>query len=154
MVLSADGTVTYTFGALVDFKYEVKGNKITTTLLHSGQTVPGEVSVQEFNIEGDTLIIDPNDPEKKQVMKRVGKQYPTAHPIVGEWTYKHYTGGPAYMRYARSGIVELSVPFQSLLGKYRLNKNIIEFELQGQNPVMNKILYSKSSIVLTDDSGK
>ncbi len=58
------------------------------------------------------------------------------------------------MRYARSGIVELSVPFQSLLGKYRLNKNIIEFELQGQNPVMNKILYSKSSIVLTDDSGK
>lgn len=153
-VLSNDGEATYTFGALVDFRYEVKGNKITMTLLDSGQVVTKEVSVDEFKIEGDTLTINPNDPNKKQAMKRVGQQYPGANPIVGEWAYKHYTGGPAYMRYSRAGVVELSVPFQSFPGKYRISKNVITFELQDKKPINSKFHHENMVLTITDNGGK
>jgi hypothetical protein len=153
-VLSNDGKATYTFGALVDFRYEVKGNQITMTLLDSGQVATKEVLVDEFKIEGDTLTINPNDPNKKQAMKRVGRQYPGTNPIVGEWTYKHYTGGSAYMRYSRAGVVELSVPFQSLSGKYHVSKGDITFELQGQKPINNKFHQENMFLTITDSGGK
>ena len=75
-VLSKDGQAAYTFGALVDFRYEVKGGRITMALLNSGQVATKEVLVDEFKIEGDTLTTNPNDPNKKQAMKRVGRHYP------------------------------------------------------------------------------
>lgn len=113
-----------------------------------------EVLVDEFKIEGDTFTTNPNDPNKKQVMKRVGRQYPGADPIVGEWTYQHSAGALAYMRYTQAGVAQLSVPFQSLLGKYRASKDVITFELQGKNPVNYKFHHENMFLILTDSGGK
>src|SRR5438874_10649983 len=65
-VFTKEGTCTYTFGALVDFKYEIEGNRLKMTLLQSGAN---EVSTEEILIEGDTLTENPKTPERKQVMK-------------------------------------------------------------------------------------
>lgn len=150
--LAVDGNATYTFGALVDFSYVVKGNRVTMTLLDSG-LVTKNVSVDEYKVEGDTLTINPNDSNKKQIMKRIGRQYPNTNPLIGEWTYKHYSGGPAYMRYSRAGVVELSVPFQSFSGKYRVSEDSINFELQGQKPISNKFHHENMSLIMTGSDG-
>lgn len=153
-VFTKDGNVTSTFGALVDFKYEVKGNSIKMMLLAPDGSVTKEVSTQEFSIDGDTLTENPRTPDRKQVMKRTSKPYKDAHPIVGEWTYKHYTGGPALMRYSRAGVVQLSVPFLTLTGTYRTNQGALTIAPNDQKPVSYKFKLEKDSLVLTDGEGK
>ena len=149
-----DGNVTYTFGALVDFKYEVIGNRIKTTFLASDQSVTNEVSVEEFSIDGDTLTTNPHSPDRKQVMKRSGGSNTGVPSIVGDWTYTHYTGGPALMRYSRSGIVQLSVPFQTLTGTYRENQGILSVTLRDQKPMNIKFRREKDFLILTDNEAK
>lgn len=153
-IFSKDGNATHTFGALVDFKYEVNGSQIKMVLLDSGHSVTKEVSVSEFSIDGDTLIVNPREPDREQVMKRVGKASKGTHPIVGEWTYTHYSGGPAYMRYSRSGIVQLSVPFRTLTGTYRTNQATLTITLRDQQPVNYKFRHEKDFLLLTDGEKK
>lgn len=153
-VFTKDGNVAYTFGALVDFKYEVNGGQIKMLLLTPDGSVTKETVTQEFSINGDTLTENPQTPDRKQIMKRIGKPYKDAHPIVGEWTYKHYTGGPALMRYSRSGIAQLRVPFQTLTGTYRTNRGTLTITPNDQRPVSYKFKRERDSLVLTDEEGK
>jgi hypothetical protein len=149
-----DGNVTYTFGALVDFKYEISGSRIKTTLLAPDQSVTNEVSVEEFSIDGDTLTVNPQTPDRKLVMKRSGRSETGEPLIVGDWTYTHYTGGPALMRYSRSGTVQLSVPFQTLTGTYRNNQGILSVTLRDQKPMDSKFRREKDFLILTDNESK
>src|SRR4030066_868155 len=149
-IFAKDGNVTHTFGALVDFKYEVNGSQIKMILLAPDHSVSKEVAVVEFLIDGDTLIVNPQIPERKQVMKRDGEPYKDAPPIVGDWTYTHYTGGPALMRYSRAGIVQLSVPIQTHTGTYKINQGTLAIALRDQKPVHSKYRREKDSLVLTD----
>jgi hypothetical protein len=55
-----DGNVTNTFGALVDFKYEVNGSQVTMALLAPDGSVKKEIVTQEFLINGDTLTENPH----------------------------------------------------------------------------------------------
>lgn len=153
-VFTKEGNVSFTFGALVDFKYEIKGNQIAMTLLGPDRSVTKEVSVQDFSIDGDTLTVNPNTPDRKQVMKRVGKSHKGAHPIVGDWTYTHYTGGPALMRYSRDGTVQLSVPFQTTTGTYHIDQSILTTSLGDQQSVSSKFRREKSALVIVDGEAK
>lgn len=153
-IFEKDGKVIHMFGALVDFKYEVNSNQIKMTLLAPDRSETKEVSTQEFSIDGDTLTVNPQTPEKKQVMRRATEPVKGAHSIVGDWTYTHYTGGQALMRYSRSGIVQLSVPFQTHTGTYRLRENTLSVTLRGQKPISSTIKREKDSLILTDSEAK
>lgn len=153
-IFSKDGNVTHAFGALVDFLYEIDGNRIKMTLLAPDGSLTGEVSIQEFSVDGDTLTQNPKTPDRRQIMKRTGSPYKGVHPIVGEWTYKHYTGGPALMRYSRTGVVQLSVPFQTLMGTYRTTYDTLIITPRNQPPISYKFKREKDSLVLTDGEGK
>lgn len=153
-IFSKDGNVTHTFGALVDFKYEINGSQIRMTLLAPDRSATKEVSTQEFSIDGDTLTENPRTPDRKQIMKRTGKPHKNAHPIVGEWTYRHYTGGPALMRYSSAGIVQLSVPFQTLTGTYRTNQGTLSINLHDQQPTRYKLKRERDFLILTDGEGR
>lgn len=153
-VFTKEGNAAHTFGALVDFKYEINGNQIVITLLSPDHSVTKEVMTREFMIDGDTLTENPRVPEQKLVMKRTGKPYQNTHPIIGEWTYKHYTGGPALMRYSRAGIVQLSVPFETLAGAYSTKQDTLTVIPSGQPPVVYKFKCEKDVLVLTDDEGR
>jgi len=139
---------------LVDFKYEIAGSQITMLLLAPDRSVTKEMVTHEFSINGDTLTEDPQTPDRKQIMRRTGTPYKDAHPIVGEWTYEHSTGGPAIVRYSRTGIVQLSVPFQSLTGTYRTNQGTLTIAPDHQKPVNYKFERDKNSLILTDEEGK
>jgi hypothetical protein len=153
-VFGKDGNAIHTFGALVDFKYEVLGNQIKMTLLAPDHSETREVSSQEFSIDGDTLIVNPLTPEKKQVMKRAGQPVKGAPALVGDWTYTHSTGGPALMRYSRSGIVQLSVPFQTHTGTYRIHQDTLSVTLRGQKPISAVVRREKEFLMLTDSEAK
>ena len=153
-IFADDGHVTQTFGALVDFRYEINGTKIKMTLLGPDRSETKEVSTQEVSIDGDTLTENPRTPDRKQIMKRTGKPYKGSHPIIGEWTYKHYTGGPALMRYSRAGVVQLSVPFQTLRGTYRANQGTLIITQTDQKSSSYKFKREGDSLVLTDSEGK
>lgn len=153
-IFSKDGNVAHTFGALVDFKYELNGSQIKMTLLAPDRSLTMEASTQEYSIDGDTLTENPRTPDRKQIMKRTGKTYKGVNPIVGEWAYKHYTGGPALMRYSHSGAAQLSVPFQTHTGTYRTNQGTLFITLRGQQPATYKFKREKDSLVLTGGEGR
>ena len=114
------GEVVATFGALVDFKYEINGNRLITTSDEPGKA---EQSTEVFAIEGNTLqltIAIPQGPSVTRALTRVGDPYPDVHPIIGAWRGPYPpTRGEAITRYSRSGSGQLSVPFQTQTGSYR-----------------------------------
>lgn len=128
---SQNGDVIHTFGVLTDFKYEVNGTQLKLAQLHPDQSPMEAASIQDFSIEGDTLTISPRSPDQK-IMKRVGKRFRGAHPIVGEWTYIHQTGNTALMKYSRAGIALLNVPFRTLTGLYDINQSTLSVTFQGK----------------------
>jgi hypothetical protein len=148
-VFTKEGKVTHTFGALVDFKYEIKGNRIKTTFQDTDQAI-NEVTEDEFTLGGETLTLNPRTPDRKQVMKRAGKPHKGAHAIVGDWTYTHYTGGPALMRYSREGVVQLSVPFRTLAGTYRINQGALNIEFVDQKAITNKFRRDDNLLILME----
>jgi hypothetical protein len=109
--------VSLTFGALVDFKYEIKDNFM---FMHMGE---GRIVKEEFIISGDTLTIKSEDSLEPQVMKWAGIPADIKQPLIGNWTYPHYTGQTALMRYTRNGLAQLSVPFIVENGTYSIQGN-------------------------------
>jgi hypothetical protein len=114
------GEVIFTFGALVDFKYEINGNRVITT---SGEPDKAEQSTEVFAIDSNTLQLTsaiPQGPSVTRALTRVGDPYPDVHPIVGAWRGPYPpTHGEATTRYSRTGSGQLSVPFQTRMGTYR-----------------------------------
>lgn len=149
---AADGKATHGFGALVDLRYVIEGNRITMTLQDRDGNAQEKPTVDEFSIDGDTLTLNPGTPAR--VMQRVGKPHARAHPIVGEWTYPHYVGVPAFMRYSRNGSAELAVPFKTFAGTWRRDGDKLVVELQGQKPATFRFRRDDKALELTDEAGK
>lgn len=150
-IFTKEGKVTHTFGALVDFKYEIKGNRLKTTFEVPDQST-NEVVEEEFTLDGETLTLNPRTPDRKQVMKRLGKSHNGKHAIVGDWTYTHYTGGLALMRYSREGVAQLSVPFRTLEGTYRITQGILHIELTDQKTITSKYRRDNNLLILTESA--
>lgn len=149
-----DGEAAMTFGALVDFKYTIEGNRITMTnaLDPAGR---GESIIEEYVIDGDMMTqTQPGMPGAEKTLRRTGAPYPDAHPIIGEWTYRHPTGPAAFVRYSRDGTVQLSIPFQTMKGSYRLNGKVLEVDLQGGPRTAFDANREDRTLVLTERGGK
>ena len=144
------GDATYTFGALVDFRYETKPGGIKFTLLTTDGTQPPPSDFQPYTLEGDTVTLDPDSPQKRQVMTRVGHA-DASLPLVGEWTYRHPTGGPAFMRYSGKGVVQLLVPLKTLVGTWKMDGDAMRLELPAaQSPFVARRV-SEDVLSIRDD---
>jgi hypothetical protein len=148
-VFAANGEVTMTFGALVDFSYTIAGNRITMTS-DKDPASHKDPLVEEFVITGDTMTqTRVGSADSRKVLQRVGPSPAGADPILGEWTYPHPTGPAAFMRYSREGVVQLSVPFQTSKGTHRLNGNVLEVEVQGRPLTVFDIALDNRALTLT-----
>lgn len=155
MTFAQNGDVTYTFGVLTDFKYEVDGSQIKLMQLNPDPSPLEEVSSHEFSIKGDTLTLNPSSPDQRQIMMRVGKRYKGAHPIVGAWTYTHQTGNPAVMKYSRAGTCLLSVPFRTLTGLYDVNQSKLSITFQGKKTALSDFrLPDINHLILTNPDAR
>jgi hypothetical protein len=105
----ADNTLTFTMGAMVDMRYRRSGDSLFVTG-PNGDLAPSKIAIAR-----DTLIITRNGHEQRE--SRIGVAVGD-NPLVGHWTYLHYTGVPAYEEYTADGAYHLRVPIRTLQGNY------------------------------------
>jgi hypothetical protein len=139
------------FGALVDFDYRIEGKILKMNLRGDKE----KVDSTPFEIAGEKLILNPADPDKRQEMTRSAITAANANPIVGIWSFKHYTGGMATMQYTTQGLVQLSVPFYSENGTYKVQGQVLHIDL-GSGPSLNRNFRLEGShlIFLPDNEKK
>lgn len=151
LIFADDGAVTSTFGALVDFKYQVEGQTIKMTFAESAKQ-----TTEPYAIVGGKLIAYPAeaDPTKRQERTRVGTAKPGVPQIVGLWTFKHYTGVMATMQYTSGGSGQLSVPMKTSKGRYKLQNQKLTMEFAGRPTSNRKIQLSGNHLTLLADGAK
>jgi hypothetical protein len=152
MTFTADGKVTSTFGALVDFNYEIDGSKLKLSQLNPKEPAPPPFS-QEFSVEGNKLSI--NQPGKDpDVMSRVGMPIPGVHPIVGDWRYVASNSMHGLVRYSRAGVMQYSLPFQTHSGTYRAQGHELHIAFENQPPLALTSKREGDVLTTTDPKGK
>ncbi|MES2995763.1 MAG: hypothetical protein V4733_03035 [Verrucomicrobiota bacterium] len=127
LVFEDNGTVTSTFGALVDFNYKADGKMITMSF----NDAPDKVT-QPYQISGDKMVVEPAHPENREERTRVGAAKPGTNPIVGLWKFKHDTGAVATVQYTSGGTGQLSVPMTTETGQYKVHGKIVTLEFKGR----------------------
>jgi hypothetical protein len=149
-----DGEAALTFGALVDFKYTIEGSRIAMTNAID-PSARGDAVIEQFVIDGDTMTqTQPASPGAEKTLRRTSAPLADAHPIIGEWTYPHPTGPAAFVRYSREGIVQLSVPFRTMKGTYRVDGDVLEVDLPGRPRTAFDIKREDRTLTLTERGGK
>ena len=146
-----NGSATHTFGAAVDFLYETDGNKMKMTFVNPDGTAAPDTPLQEFVVKGDTLTLNPDNTERRQEMRRTGALIATS-PLVGEWTYKHHTGVPAFMRYSPKGNGQLVVPMKSAQGTYQTENGKGQIKLGVEQ--LSLVIQNNDSLLVRDAQGK
>lgn len=128
--------VSYTFGALVDFNYSINKSQLSMKGANPESEKNSESIKQQFSINGSTLTIQDEGSEESQIMDWAGIPVETKnkHPIVGNWTYWHYTGQMALMRYSSHGLAQLSVPAIVKNGTYSIKEDKIVVKYRDEDP--------------------
>ena len=140
-----EGNITATYGALVEFKYEISGNKIIMSF-------PGEPDLYlSFQLNGNKLtLID--DSGNSQELSRLSAD--AAFEIIGKWTGKHYTGAQQILQFTKSNDCYLSVPMISEDGSYLIKGNVLLERFNGKGEKEWEWSIEDSVLVLRDSSGK
>jgi hypothetical protein len=141
-----NGKASKSFGALVDFRYSADGRTLKTIFTDS-YTKKVEEDSSPYEIRGDMLITNPTDTTRRQEMKRVGSPRAGVDPIVGTWTYKHYTGDMATMEFTSTGLAQLSVPFEVEKYLYTMSDQDIIITSEGM-PSYKRTLRRENNILI------
>lgn len=115
-----DGTMTSMFGALVDFTYEAHGALLRTRFQEE------DVTEQTLRINGDVAQLGPGAAGAAEtLMTRMGLVVDPLRPLVGRWSFRHYTGQEATWEYTRSGRAVLSVPFETTAAQFTATPSVL-----------------------------
>jgi hypothetical protein len=107
---AADNTMSFTLGAMVDMKYKRARDSLYIIDPANG------VNAFRIAILRDTLVMTNEGKEQRET--RVGAPVKGVDPVIGRWTYLHYTGVPAFEEYTPGGDFRLRVPIRTLDGTY------------------------------------
>jgi hypothetical protein len=143
-----DGTVVFTFGAVVDFHYELEGDKLRMRLVGPSADATAAPILERYIVRGDELTVEPIAAGEKQVMKRVGPARKGLDPIIGQWMYKHYTGGMATFRYGANNRVQLTVPIQTVTGTYKIVGDALSISFPGKPTYLRRVRQTDSQLAL------
>jgi len=106
----SDNSMSYTLGAMVDMKYKRARDSLYIIDPANG------INAFRIAILRDTLVMVNQGKEQRET--RVGAPLKGADPVIGRWTYLHYTGVPAFEEYTPGGDFRLRVPIRTLQGTY------------------------------------
>jgi len=110
IAFDADRTLRYTLGAMVDMKYRRSRDSLYIV------DPQGPVNPFKISFARDTLVMLNEGKEQRET--RVSAALAGGDPIVGTWTYMHYTGVPAFEEFTAAGDFHLRVPIRTLEGKW------------------------------------
>jgi hypothetical protein len=105
-----DNSMSFTLGAMVDMKYKRARDSLYIIDPANG------INAFSVTIMRDTLVMINQGKEQRET--RVGAPMKGADPVIGRWTYLHYTGVPAFEEYTPGGDFRLRVPIRTLEGTY------------------------------------
>ena len=120
---ATDNTMSFTLGTLVDMKYKRARDSLYIIDPQNG------VNAFRVSIMRDTLVMINEGHEQRET--RVGPPVSGADPVIGRWTYLHYTGVPAYEDYTPGGDFRLRVPIRTLQGTYAAQGDSAMLHLPG-----------------------
>jgi hypothetical protein len=106
----ADNSMSFTLGAMVDMKYKRARDSLYIIDPANG------INAFRIAILRDTLVMVNQGKEQRET--RVSAPLKGADPVIGRWTYLHYTGVPAFEEYTPGGDFRLRVPIRTLQGTY------------------------------------
>ncbi|NVN92646.1 MAG: hypothetical protein HXX11_18905 [Desulfuromonadales bacterium] len=141
------GIVMSSFGALVDFDYKIEGQMMKTNLKGEKE----QTDSAPFEIVGDKLILNPSDQTTRQEMTRSTITATNAHPVVGVWSFKHYAGGMATMQYTTNGLAQLSVPFDTVKGKFAVQGQSLQIDFDGMPSVTREFRLEGNRLLFLPD---
>ena len=118
-----DNTMSFTLGTLVDMKYKRARDSLYIIDPQNG------VNAFRVSVMRDTLVMINEGREQRET--RVGPPVSGADPVIGRWTYLHYTGVPAYEEYTPGGDFRLRVPIRTLQGTYAAMRDSAMLHLPG-----------------------
>ncbi|MCA8975786.1 MAG: hypothetical protein KDC98_13775 [Planctomycetes bacterium] len=120
--LLKDGTFVSGMAVQVDMNYSLEGGKLSV-MFHGSEVMDG-VDVEFF---GERMMI-----AGEPVRMRIGGPVAGSAPMVGVWTYEHYTGVPAYERYGSDGELELRIALSGeTRGRWMLAGDILTLDTGG-----------------------
>jgi hypothetical protein len=122
ITFSPDNSLSFTLGAMVDMTYKRVGDSLFVT------SADGALPPASIKFENDSLIVDRGDREQREA--RIGLKG-GGDPLVGRWTYQHYTGVAAYEEYTPTGEFHLRVPIRTLTGNFVVAGNTAVMHLMG-----------------------
>jgi hypothetical protein len=106
----SDNSMSFTLGAMVDMKYRRARDSLYIIDPANG------INAFKVSILRDTLVMVNQGKEQRET--RVSAPLKGADPVIGRWTYLHYTGVPAFEEYTPGGDFRLRVPIRTLQGTY------------------------------------
>lgn len=135
-----DNTMSFTLGAMVDMKYKRARDSLYIIDPQNG------VNAFKISIIRDTLVMVNEGREQRET--RVGAPIAGADPVIGQWTYPHYTGVPAFEEYTPAGDFRLRVPIRTLEGTYATLGDSAMFHLPGQGDRAVRFVVSADTLQL------
>ncbi len=135
-----DNTMSFTLGAMVDMKYKRARDSLYIIDPQNG------VNAFRISIIRDTLVMVNAGREQRET--RVGAPIAGADPVIGQWTYLHYTGVPAFEEYTPAGDFRLRVPIRTLDGTYVTLGDSAMLHLPGQGDRAVRFVVSADTLQL------
>jgi hypothetical protein len=107
---------------MVDMSYRHVGDSLFVT------SADGTLPPASIKFLNDTLVVTRSDRVQREtrLTPKIG-----GDPLVGLWTFQHYTGVAAYEEYTPDGAFHLRVPIRTLTGNYVVAGNTAVMHLMG-----------------------
>lgn len=115
--LRADGTLRHGAVVLVETGYRLEpGRPVSLVLVDES----GAEKAIPITLDGDTMTM--TGPDGSTLEKtRTRTPSDASSPILGDWSYPHYTGPTAYERYTEDGTMLFRLPIKVETGTYRID---------------------------------
>jgi hypothetical protein len=151
---SLDGTFVDAMTVIVDFHYEISGDRLISTQTFPQDSAPP--TELKFRVDGDRLIETTNGSETSE-KERVGKAEAGAPPIVGIWQPGGRPTGTfadhIYERYTRDGRSSLQIVLRRSSGCYKVKADRLTLSTPGDQETFT-FRQSPGELILVESPGR
>lgn len=149
----ADGSITATTRANLDFAYSLQGNNHLT--ITSKNPMSGDTRDDNFDmtLEGDTMSLKDTRNGQERKMVRIAKGSSATPPILGTWKDDTLHGGKVTMDFGADGHVRLDMLMNSTSGQYTIAGDKLTVSMTGAPTQTAKFQVQGDEATFVSDKG-
>lgn len=138
-----DGTVQASYGALLDYRYNLAGKKLVLS------APPQAATVFYVELKGATLVLADLAGNRRKLTRISGA---TKAGIIGKWTGEHLSGRKQIMHFTEARNCYVSVPIQTKKGTYSIKGDILTENFTGKKPAKLQWHIVNDALTITSPS--